>query len=75
MEIALAVDDSTLQRARQRAIQMGTSVDDLVRAYLERLADVPSPELQAEQFELLSRTSGGDSRGWTFRREDAYEGR
>lgn len=38
MNLTLSVDDEVVQRARQRAEQMGTSVNQLVREYLEQLA-------------------------------------
>ena len=38
-DLALAVHDAVLERARQRALEEGTSVNVQVRAFLERYAD------------------------------------
>ena len=73
MNITLAVDDEVIQKARQRAEQLGTSVNYLVREYLEQLAGKPDPIRDADEFERLSKTSQGDSKGWKFNREEAHQ--
>jgi len=52
---------------------MGTSVYQLIREYLERLAGKTDPNAHAEEFEKLSRLAQGDSRGWRFNREELHE--
>jgi hypothetical protein len=54
---------------------MGTSVNNLVREFLEQLAGKSDAEADAEEFERLSRESKGDSRGWKFNREELHQRR
>ena len=72
MNITLAVDDEVIQKARRRAEQLGTSVNQLVREYLEHLAGKPDPLRDADEFERLSQLSQGDSKGWKFSRDEAH---
>ena len=75
MNVTLSVDDEVILRARRRAEALGTSVNQLVREYLEQLAGKSDPEKDAAEFERLSRLSKGDSRGWKFNREEIHERR
>ena len=62
-----------MREARKRAEAMGTSVNQLVRDYLEQFAGKADPNEGAAEFEQLSRSSGGNSRGWKFDREELHE--
>jgi hypothetical protein len=73
MNITLSVDEEVVQKARHRAEAIGTSVNQLVREYLEQLAGRSDPNADAEEFERLSRASQGDSHGWKFNREELHE--
>lgn len=73
MNITLSVDEDVIGRARQRAESLGTSVNQLVRDYLEQLAGKSNEEEDAAEFERLSRLSGGRSKGWKFNREELHE--
>jgi hypothetical protein len=75
MNLTLSVDEVTIQRARHRAEALGTSVNQLVREYLERLAGEADPEQDAAEFERLSRLAKGNSRGWKFDRNELHERR
>ena len=75
MNLTLSVDDDVLQRARQRAEALGTSVNQLVREYLEQLAGKSDPRADADEFERLSRLAQGRSRGWKFNREELHRRR
>ena len=68
-----ADDDEVFRKARQRAQQLGTSVNQLVREYLEQLGGKPDPIRDAYEFQRLSQLSQGDSRGWKFNREEAHK--
>jgi uncharacterized protein DUF6364 len=72
VNITLSVDDAVVQKARRHAEQLGTSVNQLVREYLEQLAGKPDPVRDAVEFERLSRLSQGNSKGWKFNREEAH---
>jgi len=75
VNITLSVDEEVIQRARQRAQALGTSVNQLVREYLELFAGNVDPAADAAEFERLSHLARGNSRGWKFRREDLHERR
>jgi hypothetical protein len=73
MNITLSVDDDIVRKARQRAEAMGTSVNQLVREYLEQLAGKRDPKELAAEFERLSKMAHGDRRGWKFNREEIHD--
>ncbi len=73
MNVTLSVEDEVIQKARQRAEATGTSVNQLIREYLEQLAGKRNPNADAEQFERLSRMSQGNSREWKFNRDELHE--
>ena len=54
--VTLAIDEQVLRRARIRALEQGTSVNALIREYLESFAgNVPAHEGIAAFLELASR--------------------
>jgi hypothetical protein len=75
MNITLSVDDEVVQDARRAAEALGSSVNKLVREYLEQLAGRSDPAADAAEFECLSLLAQGNSRGWKFNREELYDRR
>jgi hypothetical protein len=75
MNVTLSIDDAIIQEARRRAEAMGTSVNQLVREYLEQLVGKTDSNADAAEFERLSRAARGNSRGWKFNREELHERR
>jgi hypothetical protein len=73
MNVTLSVDDEVIREARRHAEALGTSVNQLVREYLEHLAGKSDPDANAAEFERLSRLARGDSQGWKFNREELHE--
>lgn len=73
MNVTLSVDDEVLRQARRCAEALGTSVNQLVREYLEHLAGKNDPQAAAAEFERLSRLARGDSQDWKFNREELHE--
>ena len=72
MNLTLSVDEKTVERARQVAKAQGTSLNSLIRRYLESLAgDVMVDELVAK-LEQLWEDSPGNSGGKKITRADAY---
>jgi plasmid stability protein len=73
--LTLAIDEETLRRARIRARQRGTSVNAVVREFLERFAEDESRRVAIEEFlelaEASEASSGGEGRA--RRREDLYD--
>lgn len=73
--LTLSIDQETLRRARIRALERGTSVNALVRAYLEHLANARAGGSQLSRFVRLaeeSRASSGEA-GRTWTREELYD--
>jgi hypothetical protein len=73
--LTLSIEDGLLKRARIRALERDTSVNSLVRDYLEEFAtDGPQPSGMTD-FLLWAKTvhasSGPGGRKWT--REELYE--
>lgn len=64
-----------IRKARQRAEALGSSVNQLVREYLEGLAGKTDTDADAAEFERLSRSAKGNSRGWKFKREELHDRR
>jgi hypothetical protein len=52
---------------------MGTSLNQLVRDYMEQLAGQDDAAGPVAELRRLSMQSGGDSRGWRFDREALHE--
>lgn len=79
VNLTLAVDERTVERAREIARQQGTSLNALIREYIELLANqVTGDELLREFQEMwadIDRSPGGSSRGYKFDREELYEER
>lgn len=73
MNITLSIDDEVVRRVRRRAGALGTSLNKIVRDYLELVAGKADPNQDADEFEKLSRQAGGNSRGWKFNREELHE--
>lgn len=73
--ITLAVDEQIIARAREVARQQGTSLNALVRAYIQQLAGQNSNAETYRRLEQLWTEGSGRSGGYEFRRDDAYEER
>jgi hypothetical protein len=73
MNVTLSIADEVIEEARHRAEAMGTSVNQLVRDYLEQFAGKGDPD--ADEFERVSLGSRGNSRGRKFNREELRERR
>jgi hypothetical protein len=73
VNITLSIDDEILQQARRRAEALGTSVNQLVRNYLEQFAGKRDPAAIAAELKRLSLLARGDRRGWKFIRNEIYQ--
>jgi hypothetical protein len=76
--LTLVIDDDTLRRPRLRALEEGTSVNALVRDYLERFADADGRALAGRRRALeIARASraGSAGSGRSWERDDAHEER
>ena len=71
MNVTLSIDEQTVARARKRAESLGTSLNQLIRDYLQKLAGGDDPDNAIDEFNRLS--GQGDSRGWRFNRDEIHE--
>ncbi len=76
--LTITVDDDTLKRARMRALEEDTSVNAVLREYLEEYAGNRREQIEAAKRILASSRdsasrSGPGGRRWT--REELYEER
>lgn len=70
--LTLVIDDDVLLRARKRALEQGTSVNAVVRSYLEGYGDPPDAAAAMREFIERAAASGGRSSGpWT--RQELYD--
>lgn len=73
--LTLSIDDDLLHRARVRAVEQHTTVNAVVREYLEEFAGESAAHRAMAEFLALAgsvhASSGPAGRGWT--REDLYE--
>lgn len=76
MNLTLTIPDDTLKRARMRALADNTSVNAVVREFIERYAEARSPCAEATATLLAisdSADSGSGPEGRTWTREEIYE--
>jgi hypothetical protein len=73
MNLTLSIEDRLVQQARKMAEAKGTSLNQLIRDYLEELTSPSDAEAEIEELRQLSLESHGRSRGWKFNREEIYE--
>jgi hypothetical protein len=71
MNVTLSIDEQTVARARKKAQALGTSLNQLIRDYLQTLAGGDDPEKSIKEFRQLS--GKGNSRGWKFDRAEIHE--
>lgn len=73
MNVTLSIDYETLARARELATRRGTSLNQMIRDYLEEVAsDLSSVEV-LQELELLWKDSSGNSEGRHWTREELHE--
>ena len=77
MNLTITVDDETLRRARIRALTQGTSVNAILREFLESFAGSDAEMEARTRLAAFARTStassGGEGRSWT--RDEIYADR
>jgi len=77
LNLTIVVDDEVLRRARIRALEQGTSVNAVLREFLESYAGAASEAEARDRLAALARrssaSSGAGGRRWT--RDEVYEQR
>ena len=72
MNVTLSIDEETLARARELAALRGTSLNQMIRDYLEEVAsDLSSEEILRELNTLWEHPGDSGGRRWT--REELHE--
>jgi hypothetical protein len=73
--LTVTISADVLQRARLRAMQQGTSVNALIRSYLEAFADADrAGESRRALVEMSERTaSGSGPNGRTWTRDELHD--
>lgn len=75
--LTLSIDEELLRRARIRALELGTSVNTLVRDFLESFAERDQAQWAMDEIVAMAKqsraSSGPGGRSWT--RDDIYEER
>jgi hypothetical protein len=73
--LTLTVDEDVLRKARIHALELGTSVNSLVRDYLKQVAGRSTAVEGVTEFLAATRDEGAssDSAGRTWTRDDLYE--
>lgn len=74
VNLTLSIDDTLVERARAVAREQGTSLNALIREYIEVLAGHGDGETVLAQFEALWKEPGS-SGGKRFDRDELYEER
>lgn len=76
MNITLSADEKLIEKARSYAAAHGTSLNQLIRDYLDRLVGEVNADQAADEFASVAHDRPGDSGGnFTLRREDIYRER
>ena len=75
MNITLSVDDGLVEEARKLAQARGTSVNQLVRDYLETLVRPRDVKGYGAELRRLTQEGAGRSKGWRFDRDEIHERR
>ena len=71
MNITLSVDERIAEQARAAAANMGKSLNQAVRDYLEQLAGSQQLASELRAFEQSARKTPGRLSGWHFDRDEA----
>jgi hypothetical protein len=75
MNITLSIDEQLVERARETLRTVGKSLNQEIREHLQHLAGDDHEQMERD-LEFLRRTAGlGNSNGWKYNRDDAYEER
>lgn len=73
MNITLSADENLIKKAREYAKRHNSSLNNLVRSYLEQITNEIDGEKAAQEFEVLCRENAGESvPGYQFDRAEEY---
>ena len=73
MNLTLSADEKLVEKARSYAAAHGTSLNQMIRDYLERVVGEVTLDEAAQQFAAIAREHAGNSGGGrSVRREEIY---
>ncbi len=73
--VTVSIPEHLLEKARKYAAQRGTSLNNLLREYLEELVGLDREGLEEALRDLLESADRHKGRLGRWKREDLYEGR
>jgi antitoxin component of RelBE/YafQ-DinJ toxin-antitoxin module len=74
MNITLSIDERVAEQAREAALAMGKSLNQVVRDYLEQLAGRAQLESEIASFLESTAQTPGRIGGWKFDRDELQRG-
>jgi hypothetical protein len=75
MNVTLALDDELVARAREIAAKQGTTLNDMMRGFLESVAGPRPASVRTAELQRLWDEAPGRSGGRKITRDEAYDGR
>ena len=73
MNLTLSIDKRTVERARKLASSRGTTLNQMIRQFLEGVTARSSPDVLLQELDRLWGEETGDSGGRDWKREDLYD--
>jgi hypothetical protein len=73
VNVTLSIDDDLLARSRDLAARRGTSLNQMIRDYLEEVASDLSPDEILRELNALWENGSGESCGKRWTREELHE--
>lgn len=73
MNVTLSIDEELLAHARELAARRGTSLNQMIRDYLQEIASDLSSEDIVRELATLWEQGAGDSAGGRWTREELHE--
>lgn len=74
MRVTFSADEQVMRRARNRAIALGSTLNQLLREHVEALANEDA-QIERDIAFFLRHSGRGNSKGWKWNRDEAYEER
>ena len=73
MNLTLSADEQLIKRMREVAARRGSSMNQMIRDYMEEVTESGDQHSKADAFAQLAREHAGESPpGFRFDREDAH---
>jgi len=73
MNITLSAKEALINKARDYASKHGTTLNSMIREFLEKIVKQEKSDTGLKRFLQLAENYSGDSKGWTWDRNDIYE--